>query len=232
MKKRPGRCFLVTFRPLAASPAGRAAARAHGLPPFLDGSCRREPDFESTFPSITAICRARNLAPGLQVRDRVAYLTVKGRYLDNVESGWCFVAVLRVIRRFPTHRDAASWYKSKGLSVPSSCFVEGNPPIPLEFTDRRPPPKIRKLVVAERQAARTIRLWDATYRQRVAKCPVFLVTKAEFLELNKPPLIVAADMLEVFGVIPATRNPLEIKCEQLARLLALAAGRRLESLPG
>ena len=231
MKKQPGRCFLMTFRPLAVSPAGRAAARARRLPPFLDGSCRREPDFESTFPSITAICGAGNFASLLRVGDRVAYLTVKGRYPGNVESGWCFVAMLRVIRRFSTHRDAASWYRSKGHSVPGNCFVEGNPPIPLEFTNRRPPPKIRKLVVAEREPARTIRLWDAAYRQRVARWPVFLVTKAEFLELNKPPLMVAADMLEVFGVIPATLKLPEIGCERLARLLALAAGRRLESLP-
>ena len=39
-----GRCFLATFRPLIHSPGGRDAARRYGLPPFIDGSCRREPD--------------------------------------------------------------------------------------------------------------------------------------------------------------------------------------------
>ena len=76
-----GRCFLATFRPLIHSPGGRDAARRYGLPPFIDGSCRREPDLESPFPSITATCRAGKFAPRLVVGDRVAYLTVKGQEL-------------------------------------------------------------------------------------------------------------------------------------------------------
>jgi hypothetical protein len=48
--------FLCSFRPLAASVVGQRAANQFGLPRFLDASCRREPDFESAFPSISALC--------------------------------------------------------------------------------------------------------------------------------------------------------------------------------
>ena len=89
------RCFLATYRPLIQSASGRAAVRKHALSPFIDGSCRREPDFESAFPSITAMCRAGNFAPRLQIGDRIAYLTVKGKYLGHHEPGWRLVAVLR-----------------------------------------------------------------------------------------------------------------------------------------
>jgi hypothetical protein len=72
-----GRCFLATFHPLIRTSRGRKAVQEYRLPPFIDGSCRREPDFESPFPSITAICRAGNFAPRLRVDDQVVYLTVK-----------------------------------------------------------------------------------------------------------------------------------------------------------
>src|SRR5437879_479234 len=60
-------CFLATYHPLAQTSCGRQAIREHALLPFIDGSCRREPDFESRFPSITATCRGRNCAPRLCV---------------------------------------------------------------------------------------------------------------------------------------------------------------------
>lgn len=90
-----GRCFLATYRPLVRALAGRQAIQEYSLPPFIDGSCRREPNFESPFPSITATCRGGNFAPRLRERDRIAYLTVRGRYLVDTESGWRLVAVLR-----------------------------------------------------------------------------------------------------------------------------------------
>jgi len=48
--------YLTTFRPLCFTAAGKKAARKFGHPPYIDASCRREPDFESAFPSITAVC--------------------------------------------------------------------------------------------------------------------------------------------------------------------------------
>src|SRR5271157_5978822 len=114
------RRFLATYRPLVKSRAGREAIRQHALLPFIDGSCRREPDFESRFPSIAAICRAGTFAPRLLVGDRIAYLTVKGKYLDAREFGWHLVAVLRVIHRFESHKDAAAWYGRQNQPLPSN----------------------------------------------------------------------------------------------------------------
>lgn len=217
-----GHCFLTTYRPLVQSSAGREAVRRHALSPFIDGSCRREPDFESAFPSITATCRAGKFAPRLQISDRIAYLTVKGSYVGAHERGWRLVAVLRVIQRFLSHNEAASWYARQGQPLPSNCLVDGNPPKPFEFTNRNPPAEVKKRVAAERDFVGATRLWDATYRRRVANWPVFLATEAEFIELNDPPLLLPSHMVAIFGGIPSTLNPPEIAGEQVRRLVKLA----------
>jgi hypothetical protein len=35
----------------------------------------------------------------------------------------------RVVKRFEAHEDAARWYKTRGLPLPSNCVVSGNSPI-------------------------------------------------------------------------------------------------------
>jgi hypothetical protein len=219
-----GRCFVTTYHPLVKTRAGQQAVRRHGLLAFVDGSCRREPDFESRFPSITAICRGGNFAPRLRDGDRIAYLTIKGKYLGARESGWHLVAVLRVIHRFDSHNDAAAWYRQENQLLPNNCFVDGNPPNPYEFTDGDLPKKVKSRIKGNNDFNLAVRLWDWTYHKRVAKWPVFLVTEPEFLELNHPPQLREVQMREIFaGKIPGTRNPPEITCEQLERLLQLAA---------
>ena len=61
--QRPTRAYLNSYRPLVLTTAGRQAITKYGLPPLTDGSCRREPDFESSHPSITALCRFTRFAP-------------------------------------------------------------------------------------------------------------------------------------------------------------------------
>ena len=121
METISGRCFLATYRPLIQTAAGRLVVLQFGLPSFIDGSCRREPDLESRFSSVSATCLAANFAPRLQVGDRVTYLTVKGKYSGDLEPGWRLVAVLRIRRCFPSHEDAADWYLQHGLLIPSNC---------------------------------------------------------------------------------------------------------------
>jgi|ERR1700677_471812 hypothetical protein len=222
-----GRCFLATYRPLIRRALGRRAIQGHALLPLIDGSCRREPDFESKFPSITATCRGGNFAPRLQVGDRVAYLTAKGKYLGDAEPGWRLVAVLRVVQRFTSHTEAAAWYNGHNLPLPSNCFVDGNPPKPLELTNGDPPKQVRERMRGVNDPVRVIRLWDATYRQRVADWPVFLATEPEFLALNHPPQLREAQMRAVFDGIPSTLNPPQITCDQLERLVQLAAKGKL-----
>lgn len=219
------RCFLATFRPLIQTVKGRIAAQRYSLPPFIDGSCRREPDFESRFPSITASCRAGNFAPRLQVGDRVAYLTVKGKYAGDQAPGWRLIAVLRVSHRFSDHDEAAGWYARQGCPIPSNCLVDGNPPKAFELTNQNPPAKVKKRVAADPDSSRAIRLWDATYRRRVREWPNFLATKVEFLDLVHPPQLREADLVKVFGEVPGTLNPPKMTHDQLRHLVELATRR-------
>lgn len=224
------RCFLVTYRPLVKNRAGRQAIREHALLPFVDGSCRREPDFEARFPSITATCRGGLFAPRLRAGDRVAYLTVKGKYFDSGEFGWHLVAVLRIIRRFESHNDAAAFYEKQGQPLPSNCFVNGNPPKPYDWTNRDPPKRVKHWLAEHGDFGGAVRLWDKGYRGRIERWPVFLAAQPEFLELSRPPLLREAQMREIFFPrIPSTRNPPQIDCEQLERLVHISTNPRSDA---
>ena len=145
--------FLCSFRPLAASPLGLQAVQTLNLPPFIDASCRREPDLQSRWPSISALCRKQYFAPRLRPGDHVVYITVKRTYPGADEAHRRLVAILNIKASFKTHRDAAVWYRDQGIALPSNCMVFGNRPQPLDQTDQYCPDLGR---------------WDADYRVRAA----------------------------------------------------------------
>ena len=120
--------FLNSYRPLIRTAAGRAAVAKHSIPPFVDGSCRREPDFEARFPGISAICRFRHFAPRLREDDVVLYVTVKGDYWRRDARLWHLTALLKVLRVLPSHHEAAAWYRENSLPLPSNCLLAENPP--------------------------------------------------------------------------------------------------------
>jgi hypothetical protein len=215
------RHFLATFHPLIRTVAGRRAAQMYGLPPFIDGSCRREPDFEAPFPSVTAICRAASFAPRLRSGDTVMYLTVKGRYRDDKSAGWRLVAVLHVVERFESHELAAAWYRARRIALPNNCIVPGNDPKSFELTHGRPRREIRERAAGDPE--RAIRLWDAAYRRRVERWSIFLACRASFLELHAPPQIRESDFAEIFGRTPATQTPPSISTREFSKLLAAPA---------
>jgi hypothetical protein len=198
--------FLVVYRPLIHRSAGRVAAKRFGHPPFLDGSCRREPDFESEFPSISALCRGKRFAPRVHVGDVAVYLATKRRYGGHPASHWRLTAVLRVRERLDDHEQAAEWYRAHGLPLPSNCMVEGNPPIPYEQTVQDSPEET----------------WDRDYRARAWRCPVFLVTEPLFRELRDPPVVTVEMMEEAFGRIPGLLTPPAYPEARARRLLELA----------
>ena len=156
-----GRRFVATFHPLVRTKAGREASSRLAIPPFVDGSCRREPDFESAFPAITALCRGGNFAPRLQPGDAVAYLTVRGRYLHDKVPGWRIVSVLRVLERFESHHAAAEWYAARNIPLPNNCLVPGNPPNTFDRTHGAPRREV--LERGRGDPVRTIRVWDSRY---------------------------------------------------------------------
>lgn len=195
--------YLSTYRALVRNKYGIEAISRYGIPPYVDGSCRREPDFESQFPSISTLCHGKMFAPRLNPKDRVVYFTKKGRYQNFEEPHWRFVAILQVSVRFENHDDAAQWYLGKKLPLPSNCMVKDNPPLSLQKTDLH---------------KKSLEQWDRGYQYRAKKWGTFLACEILYLELYNPPVITQDQMLSIFDRIPATRNPPAITEVEYLRL--------------
>jgi len=206
--------YLSTFRPLCLTAAGRQAVERFRHPPFVDASCRREPDFESAYPSISTICHGDLFAPRLHRGDRIAFLTVRRPYPGHDTPNWRLVAALEVVERFETHQAAAEWYRARALQLPSNCMVRDNPPLGVEHT-------------AEPQ--KDLRQWELGYRKRTRRTGVFLACKAHCLRLREPPVVTESDLLNIFGKIPVTRNPPRINETQFNKLVSLFGGDCLTS---
>jgi hypothetical protein len=209
--------YLNSYIPLAASKAGRDASKKYGIPPFVDGSIRREPDFEHRLPGISCLCRADKFAPRLKPGDVVAYMLRKERY-GTARAQRRLTAVLRVLEALPTHSAAAEWYTGHGLSLPNNCWVHGNPAKPLEQGHRRN----RNKHLPARQYHRQ---WDVEYRGRAMTHGTFVVCECLFTELSwGAPEITEPQLEAVFGCVPGTRNPgvwSTTHADNLLRLLEL-----------
>jgi hypothetical protein len=194
------RLYLNTYAPLVSTRQGCEASEAFNLPPFIDGSIRREPDFENQYPSISCLCRGPNFAPRLRVGDVVVYLAKKGKYQSQIPHRR-LSAVLRVIHVFDNHGAAATWYRAQGLPLPSNCMVGGNPPNPLDHSHRHN--EYSRLPEAQFHHN-----WDMGYHARARKFPTFVVCEAIRRDLGwNAKEVHDADLLAVFGRVPATRNP-------------------------
>lgn len=93
---------LSSFYPLCMSEIGMNAIEKYGYPPFIDSSCRREPDFENEYPSITVLCRQRKFAPILCQNDIVVYITVKGKWFKDYGHRR-LIAILEVTEKKHSH---------------------------------------------------------------------------------------------------------------------------------
>jgi hypothetical protein len=195
--------YLVTYNPLCSNLKGRKAALKYDLPPFIDGSTRREPDLELKFPSISSLCRGRNFAPRLNEGDSVIYITRKGNYGSK---HYKLTTILEVIKEFENHEKAASWYKDNDKRIPSNCMVEGNNPI---------------------DTAKTIVRYDtaeSTYKQRAKDYSKFFACKSlETPNLINPPILDKKIMNSIFTKgLPSTQTPSDcISKEQLEELKKL-----------
>lgn len=196
--------YIVTYTPLAASREGMNAVERYGHPPYADASCRREPDFEAVYPSITCVCRGANFAPRIRRGDTVAYLTKKDAYPGLRTRHWRLVAVLRVIEVFATHEAAARWHRERGLPLPSDCLVSGNHPLPLDHTNGPDEDLVE---------------WDGKYQERVAANGAIAICEPLWMDLYAPPVVTDAIMLRVFGRSPPTRNPPSIPDSEIQALL-------------
>lgn len=204
--------YINSFHPLAKTRGGRAAAERHGLPPFIDGSIRREPDFQHPNPVITCLCRAGRFAPRLDEGDHVVYLTVKEAGPQRL------VAVLVVERLFPSHERAAEWFRERDMPLPVNLMVPGNPARPIDQSVRatiggsdgaksgggqgEEAQRHRGCARSEHAA------WNAEYLARAAKHPrVVGCSKLHCDPHASAPIVTDDDLSAVFGKVPSTQNP-------------------------
>lgn len=193
------RYFLNSYTPICTSKKGRVAIDTHNIPPFADASCRREPDLEHRWPSITSTCRFRHFVPRLEKGDKIVYITKKGRYKTN-ENGWRLTAILEVIEKFENHKQAAKWYKVRKCRLPYNCIVEGNPPLPEEQTAKIYRKNVWPYETAYKKA-------ETRYQKKTKECGIFIVTKPIARNLETPPVLTEKKMRSIFRRIPGTQNP-------------------------
>ncbi len=219
---------LNSFRPLCMTDIGLRAVNDFDCPPFIDASCRREPDFESEFPSITALCRQEKFAPILFPNDIVVYITVKGKWLTDYDH-YRLISILVVTEKKESHLQGAAWYRSKNIPLPSNCMVDDNYPFEFHETAGNYEKKsdINKFlnydIEKQKQIGkRRIEIWNGEYLNKSKKWGDFVITKPIFRELYNPPILTDEDMKKIFGKVPNTRNPNKIKKEELKELAKYA----------
>jgi len=170
--------YLITYSPLANSKYGRGVAAKHGISPYVDASCRREPDFELDRPFISGLCRPSFVA-ALDVGDVLVYVATK-RPIHR--EGRRLVAVLQLNQPFASHAAAAAWYLENGVRVPYSCIVPGNDPLPISLTNPKMNGTCSKFTNSED--------WDVfKYVQRAKACVKCFSSTALFLNLRTPPIV-------------------------------------------
>lgn len=210
--------YLNSYAPLAASKPGREASTRFGIPPFIDGSIRREPDLEHAYPAISCLCRTDKFAPRLKPDDVVAYMLRKDRYGQG-RLQRRLTAVLRVLTVFPSHIEGAAWYTDRNLQLPNNCWVRGNPAKPFEHSHRR------FRTSNSLDVNQTHKDWDVGYRARAMKHGTFVICERLFCNLTWDAPEVTEPQLElVFSRVPGTRNPgaWEIRhAEQLLSILGI-----------
>ena len=212
--------FVATYHPLVTTSAGRIAQQRYGLPPFIDGSIRREPSLEHDLPSISGLCRTDRFVPRLRVSDCVAYVTVKRRWRGPTDTQapplhWRLTAVLRVLRVFDTHASAASWFREHQRQVPANCMVPDNPPQPIEHShlEHKCAGKITNLQLLQQ-------IWDREYEARATAVKWFVVCEPLFRALDwNAPRVREDDWIHVFNNVPGTQTPPQFPVEQLQRFL-------------
>jgi hypothetical protein len=210
--------YLAKYRPLNSTLEGQRAATRFDILPYVDGSCRREPDFECEFPSISALCRGKLFAPHLKEGDEVVYITTKNRYGEAFRH-WRMVASLKVFKHFDSHSEAAEWYRGKVGKLPSNCIVAGNPPLPLSRTSRG----TSNCAPGCGSAAATLKQWNDHYQGRANTIRVFLACKTVWKELTSPAILTDQAALKILKSEKRVnaRNPIEITDAELKALESL-----------
>jgi hypothetical protein len=219
------RIKLNSFRPLCWTELGERAIATYHYPPFIDASCRREPDFENPFPSISALCRQGQFAPHLEKNDVVVYITVAGKYPPHKERHHRLVAILRVVEIYGTHQHGEIAYRQDNIPVPSNCMVSHNLPFNFDQTagdfDKKRELSTFLSRTNEQQMSigkRRLKLWDQKYLDKTFTWACFIRTEPLYVNVSNPDPVFRSDFEVIFSKIPNTRTPVKISKEHLAKL--------------
>lgn len=219
---------LNSFRPLCMNNLGHKAISTFGFPPFIDASCRREPDFQNPCPSISSLCRQGVFAPHLQLGDIVLYITVKGKYTVRKEAHHRLVAVLQVENIFSNHAQGQIEYLSQGYETPSNCIVPGNYPYNFDQTagDFKTKKELNGYLRKDANTQfligrRRLKHWDKKYSDKSLKWSCFVKTKILYMNLQDPKPIFVHNFNAIFNKMPNTRTPNKISSNQFTELLKL-----------
>lgn len=122
------------------------------------------------------------------------------------------MAAVQVEQRFGSHAAAAAWYQNQGLQISSNVLVPENPPEPWERTSRQFRPELRqRLGAPDLDPVMTVRLWDAQYHARATQYSTVLACRPLALQLWSPPTLTEADLRHMFGRIPPTETPRQLR---------------------
>lgn len=166
--------YLNSFNPLSINKNGMRAIKIFNLPKYVDGSCRREPDFENEFPCITGLCRP-GFAEKLNKEDVIIYVTnKKGIGSRKV------VAILEVIRTFKNHRQAADWYINENKKIPNNLMVKETTPFDLNKTHQIH--GINEIL----NDSNLLKKWNLLYKLRSRKKEKVVQCEILYEELNIP----------------------------------------------
>ena len=142
------------------------------------------------------------IRPRLRPGNIVGYVTCKGRWGGLPDRHHRLTAVLEVAAVLPSHEEAAGWYRTHDLPLPSNCMVPKNPPKPLGQSHAK------HSGGGSCGTARLARLWDEEYQRRATLYPVFVICHQLFLDLSwDAPVVEDEDLHRAFGQIPGTQNP-------------------------
>lgn len=204
--------YLTSFYPLCCTKKGRDAITTFKFPKYIDGSCRREPDFENKYPAITGLCRP-GFAAKLKKGDIVIYSTnVKGVGARKI------VCVLQIKDDLLEDHDAAAqWYKDQDFVIPNNIMVSETEPFQLNqtaqlggWTNWVP-------------GSNNLDDWNSDYQKRADWSPKVAICDKLYENFNDPIIFKKEEMFRIFGRRPGTRNPSKVKLEEWEEIKKIIA---------
>jgi len=208
--------YLNSYYPLEHTNFGRKAIEQFGFHPLVDGSIRREPDFEHPLSPISGLCRPGRMA-NFGPSDFVIYKTNRSHILT---------AILEIDRRFDDHQQAANWLVENEYPIPTNNILSD--PLPLDYSHAH---RYMKTVGRREKLDHAIHYhWNATYLDRASrpKSSYFFTTKSLYnavvSKVNPDKYIYLGDLLRThMGQIPRTNwRPEPIPTEVLDEILKLS----------